>query len=559
MHDDEGEAEDLASFKEVAAATAAFRPGAVDPGNLQGDYRTGVVRTMLVARVEENSKGSIRAIYSSHDDKVPMALIDSSHSAFNLCDPGAWVQMGKYAKNAGWEWNTHLTRKAYPATFQRMQQTAQQVRESCRKLQENYFKQFITGDLDEIFVGIFRCTADTIWYSDTSIVIKKKSAMSAALTTVADLTHQHRHKLHTLNFDTWLAQIVNAARDAVVVVNKVKVKVEYRLSASDQQLCYVNSKRIAHDDVNKVISQVTCFSEDQKGYDEYVKTVSAVSLKFHNFVAKGMPFKTLAIRKVGEAVAQKTLCDREMPARNNLVGEIKVAIDARFPVRKKPQTRSEVFICGKWRKISNIDMLSRRAAEQRYRGGKRYALMDCSAAAVDSTERQVLEHLELLDNWIEKEDRIIPRSWISEYRRYYNDTQRAYLKGDKTAEAKALVKQFNVAIQTSFNEQYKALQKSREILARIVEQEHVVVKPSGGTLVYEVTGKSGMVYLITESTGAVQVKQTKEHLCVVNGQNTEMAGYDYIAALISALRHDTMTAKKIHTVDRALTRHQKAS
>jgi len=562
MMDDDGEAVSLSSFKEVAVSRAQFRPAAVDP-NLTvqvANSRSHTNRYILVARVTENDKGTVRAIFSSSADDVPTLLVSSAEECFNALDPGACVIIKRGSYDAALEWRPLHTLGAYKATAasRRTRRTAYQ--KGLGEIRKTYFDGFVSGAIPEIFIGIFSVRGKVFTYSDTTIEVGRWAAMMDALNAVGAHTNDNRARLGLVPFESWIHTIIRAVPDNVaVIINKVRVTLSSKLTnaASPATLWYVNGKKISAPDVDAVLAQATCFGGDQKGYDDFVKSVSRVSMKFHRLVASGMAFKSTVAKAVGEGIKSAVMCDRALPANNNMPSTVNVDVSMMFPVRKKPGKRSEVRIAGAWRKITNIDTLARRSGEKSYSHGRRYPVFS-GMDEITKTQRTLLNHLVLLDNWIEDEDQIIPRSWTTFGQDAYRGGVGFYnLRPGHLDDIKRVVGQFETSVADSFREQYHALRKSRELLGRVIEQERVVVTQKDAEVYYDVTGSSGLVYRVKESSGATIIKSTGAHLCVVNGHGNDIAGYDYIVSLISALRHDLMTANKIHTVKNALARKAK--
>ncbi len=88
-----------------------------------------------------------------------------------------------------------------------------------------------------------------------------------------------------LVFTNWL-QYTSGVK-ASMLIGRVNVAVEYRITTSSTALSYVNGYRINRGEVTDVLRQAMCFRTNED-YEAFLKQVSTCSLAIHNILAQGL-------------------------------------------------------------------------------------------------------------------------------------------------------------------------------------------------------------------------------------------------------------------------------
>jgi hypothetical protein len=501
------------------------------------DYDRHEVR-IFIARVDSNETDTIRAIYSGVADPLPSLIVglkegSSAEDCYNQLDPGNTVEIHYGTWGVKGVYNRETTLGLYCQYSTKYAAAATLYAQKLAEYKDKYIQEFAAGKVEVAFVAIFRCTGgDTLSYTDTTIRIPDKDNLLSAMTTLArDTTTEFEPLLRTA---AWIGK--------EIFVNGVRVAVEVRHSSSGgATLNYVNGKRIAAADVNEVITHVTCF-RDQAAYNDYVATVSKISLKYHRAVTNGVE---TVCRGINSAEATT-------PLPNDY--SFDAVTTAKLQLRKvSVGTRAEVFLCGKWRKINNFDMFTTVAAHREHR---RYpqAIPPDGIEKLSNSRHRALAHLSRLDNFLVAEDWVFPQRMYGSAKgstRFHHGV----LRPDAMAAVTTLLDDFIQTFAASIGTQQAAIIRSKAMLDRVVAQEKVQVKlihDKYGTQIkdvhYLVTGKSGQKYMISQKTGAVTNVDSNAHICIVNAGGNTLGGYDYVTSLIHALANDNRSARQVTTL-----------
>jgi hypothetical protein len=116
-----------------------------------------------------------------------------------------------------------------------------------------------------------------------------------------------------------------------------------------------------------------------------------------------------------------------------------------------------------------------------------------------------------------------------------------------TGAAIALGKKFLEQFKIDMSKRQEALERSRELFLRIVEQEKVQSEGEPPNERWLVTGKSGRRYRVGRD-GKVTNLDDGGHVCIVNGGGRDLSGWDYLSNLVAALASDTMVAASVSTL-----------
>lgn len=347
-----------------------------------GNLRSG----MMINRIDADEDDSIRALYVNADDPQPKFIVANSETQFNNCDVGAWVT---YSKSDGQIANIKQDFERYEAsqllsdaesrsyycdqgpkgaTRRSYANNRDKYRDKVNETRKEYIKDLFNGEVKSLPVGIFQCYKDKLVYTDTTITIKDKEAYKQAV----EIACQNAS---VTEFEPLLAEIVEAARPHPVVINGTSVQQELR-----GNLTYINNRRISNPDVTTVIERVLCFPQAQDAYDDFVKSVSKISLKFHRANANGLEWRpgyAVSMENLDTTKAAKSVAGIRIPGSggHGRRGNSGMSKSCKLQFNKKSGKRAEVFLFGAWRKLRDFDAFIR--------------FLECSTSYNSREERKV--------------------------------------------------------------------------------------------------------------------------------------------------------------------------
>lgn len=351
-------------------------------------YHRGNEHLQVISRVMESADHSIRVCYPLHGDRtLPIILASATvnNSHFNELDAGNVVEVDCSATKMGnfgyrssrelcFEVHTALNLRNDPIDMKMCNHLMCNVggcdddndehpynrRKSLHAYAEAQVDKLAAEGSGEMRVGMVLCRWDdsTLRYTDTVVQILNRDAFNRAVHHLIMCTNEG-------NFMVLLRAIIELLDGTDVVVNGTSLRYEKRLAlgANGGDLGYVNGHRIAKPDLEEVLNHVVCCPGRQGEYDDFVSTVSKVSMKFHRAVANGLTVKfrtdTVPPRLRAAAANGEARPEIRVPGRgdhqHNGYDEDKLEFVA--PVRKSAGSRAEIMLFGQWRKIRDIDLL----------------------------------------------------------------------------------------------------------------------------------------------------------------------------------------------------------
>jgi hypothetical protein len=262
---------------------------------------------------------------------------------------------------------------------------------------------------------------------------------------------------------------------------------------------YINGFRIMKDDVATAISRAACY-RNQEQYNLFLKSISRMSLKWHDIVSNGLRVKICSMSRE----------ELNNPIPGKTFPKIKFIIDS--------ETRKISLMLSKERKVAinfskflkKVESINKKTDGKNLRRGDTYyctirnhtwaiqeivrALLECCANSNDLTNQDVVDLL------------------------YEANEVRSV-----------------------------ALAKSREFLANAVKITGAEEITFNGQQAYKVKG-SLREYVVVVSTAKVYDYESKQYRCIVNDQHYVGTGYDDIATRLLTLKNDLMTKHAVATL-----------
>jgi hypothetical protein len=561
MRDEDGYGELLSAFTESTRAESNISLIKKLDQDTRGE------QLLFIAKVTQNESATVRAVYSGVDDTVPIAVLGVDNSTFNELDAGNVITIGGYRSRAHRVISPRTCESVCKGLTKAYTAEQQEYDGQLSELKSKYLDDYLAGKVEIAFASIFTCRGTELRYTDTVIDLPKERLKGAVLAIMGETTR---------NFDQLFLTLIKAAN--CLKINGTKVSLEYRETKGGIMLPYINGKKIASPDVDKVLSRAICYPNQQAAYDDFVKTVSRVSMKFHEKVAAGVELAVDTyglnfnaalseeeVKKGGEK-AMPFLPGRARDHGRRGYGRGYSNAVCKLKLRKEFGKKAQVHLLGKWRTITKFDMFIDRC-EKPHRSGRRTTSTvrpnfadepgrysaekrtNKNALLITDNAKKAITKLSELDNFLVPADRVIQDSDIQKGTGGYGT--RGCIKKNRDIHKKMdkLGLEYIKMFCDSMKHEHDSVIKSREMLNRIVEETGTERVEERDDTMFIVTGESGIKYRIAESTGRVFEHGSNRALCIVNAGHTSAAGYDYIISLIAALAKDRRTAHKIYTVD----------
>jgi hypothetical protein len=325
-----------------------------------------------------------------------------------------------------------------------------------------------------------------------------------------------------LNLDEHQALLEDEAAEAgekkslpVFSINGISITAA--VSSTGQR--YINDVRINKDEIAQAIHRASC----HRGAEEYklfLKSISRMSIRWHDIIANGMPVK------IHENITRDEYSN---PVPGPAAPAIKFVIDKADKCIKiviNPERSVRVAL---GRLTSRIDTINRRTDSKIYYPKNK-------------------------DGWYH---RTVSRNYVwaaEEIAEALIDCCTFTKKvKDETGAVKPVVemlitKEDIVALLGVATEQKrKALERSKEFLQTAVRLTGAVEIEFMGKSAYKVKGAL-REYAVVISTAKVYDYDTKQYRCIVNDRHFAGVGYDDIASRLLALKNDSVMQEKINTL-----------
>jgi uncharacterized protein YlzI (FlbEa/FlbD family) len=508
--------------------------------------------SLFIAKVLANKHDNLRVCYSGHNDTVPTVIATTEYDNYDHLDVGNVVSFRAYSDAVEVVLNNREVQRALPATTQARHTASDQLAQELARIRQTYIQRFLQQEIDVLFVSIFRVEDNVLSYGGIRIVVKNKlqevlTELSDRVTRAGSNAQSANSRQRAFEFEHLLPTIVKTAGD--VEVDGVTLRYLLQDNKSETaELHYLNGRKIARDDLDEVINRVTCYRNQPELYAQFLQQVSTVSLKFHRSCARGIPIGNQAVAGIiKDAFFAADAASAGGHALPNDFGEYNTDIATAavtLPFRKlNAATCGEVFILSCWRKVENFDLLLEACSGCIPRQYKHKVSIN-NARAHDgraNAELSVLRLLFYIDRALTEACRVtFP----------YLEPANSYRSArglNATGAAIALGKKFLEQFKIDMSKRQEALERSRELFLRIVEQEKVQSEGEPPNERWLVTGKSGRRYRVGRD-GKVTNLDDGGHVCIVNGGGRDLSGWDYLSSLVAALASDTMVAASVSTL-----------
>lgn len=361
-------------------------------------------------------------------------------------------------------------------------------------------------------------------YGVTAIYTNKIEAELDALAKANNKEKAKEEPVAGLNLDEHAAQLEDEAVDVAVEkqtlkeikINNIPIKVS--LSVTGQR--YINDIRINKDEIAQALHRASCH-QSAEDYKLFLKSISRMSIKWHDIIANGIPFKLQEFMTADEydnpepglnSPAIKFIIDKDDK-------QIKVVVNkdraVRINIGRFAQRATTI------NKRTNNKMYNPKDDVYRWRASMprrdhrwcaeevTKALIDCCTFKGKVKNAEGVEQ-EVTSVLITREDIVSLLSVVGEQKR-------------------------------------KMIERSKEFLNTAVRLSGAVQIDFMGKPAYKVKGTL-REYAVIIKTAKVYDYDTKQYRCIVNDRHYNGAGYDDVAARLLALKNDSVMQAQIGTL-----------
>lgn len=543
---------------------------------------------LMVTQVFCNADDTIRAVYVAKSLYPQLVVAVSQEQLYREMDPGAIICIVRGSiESVHRAMSKKLVTGLYPKWAAALEGKRRDKFSYLLTYKKQYLERYLGGELPDAFINIFKAEGNTLRYTDSVIEFHNREDTARALRAIIT---QDTNDYETL-FMLMAEQFTNSEHGLSVNGVSVRHTTETRVNKAlvDVTLNYINGKRIPKSDVEECIRRALCYPDGEEQYNTFLSEVSKVSLKFHKAVLRGIPVRLYE----GDLAAM----DRLSPTEDGFKGLFEAKsdgdiiqngfnhytwgnafADTHMRTRKCKGKKSQVFLMDQWRTIANFDAFYSRASDPHRKGSRSltHASMDgvfnhsytyasrfdrgggdeelSGSKVLSRACIHVLNIMVRLDAFLVPSDRMIcgkltrhnPESLIGGY----NSSALSIPKSMQTY-ALSIVREFAKGFEDAFQDARDRLDRSRELLANVIEKTQTELRTVGDRTDYIVTGTSGNRYRIDGASHGVY-DMTGAHICIVRAMVTDVVGFDYLCSLILALSQDKRTAKSIYTLEKHL-------
>lgn len=510
-------------------------------------------KAYMIGRVMASADDTVRVLFADPDSQVIRAVcsLGMGSAEYNALDAGKFMMIKTKGVETYDPSLKNKTNKKLPDLGTQMrcvpirgENGYPDSKEGYARLRADYIKDFMRGRYKEAQLKCFKFTKTSMSYSDTVI-----TADRAGINKALEIAETCRSE----DFATLYTEVLKGAYGHRFNVNGVNVKVDRKESQGQAAVrYYVNNHRISAPDLFEVLNHALCFPGAPEVYEDYLVTVSKVSLKFHRAISKGLYFVMnsdyLDYNIQGEGHSGPEIrrpggMDRSMG--NRLCIKLKV--------NKVFGKKMNFEFAGRTRFVNEFDAFVRVAGNNLL---KRDARLPAVAGGLP--HHSLLTRLTAIDHDLTPESRFMTGMDRGTVNGFDDD---GIMYSDTNLEiAERLYREFSSSFAADIDKEYRVRRRSHELLQQVMADTGArCVQDEKDAWVYKVTGVSGTRYTIDERSAAVFLDsgESKDHICIVKANN-DVDGYDYISSLLIALSQDKYTARNIDTLQRHVNKDKAA-
>ena len=282
---------------------------------------------------------------------------------------------------------------------------------------------------------------------------------------------------------------------------------------------YINDVRINKDEIAKAVHRASCH-RTAEDYKLFLKSISRMSIKWHDVIANGLQFKIHST--ISRQEYQEAAPSIDAPA-------IKLCVD--------PADKQFKLQVDQDRKVRvNLSKLIKKAETLNKRTDAR--------TFYPKAQLGYYRRAEVRDyNWCAAELAGLLMDCCTFKKVVKNEDGT-----EKTTEETLITREDIVALLSVVNEQKKAIiERSKEFLNTAVKLTNATLIEFLGKKAYHVKGVL-REYAVVIENAKVYDYATKQYRCIVNDRHYAGAGYDDIAARLLALKNDSMMQEHIGTL-----------
>ena len=306
-------------------------------------------------------------------------------------------------------------------------------------------------------------------------------------------------------------------RDAVSSVKINGIPINTSITKTFQR--YINGVRINKDELAKAISRASCY-HNEGDYKLFLKSISRMSIKYHDIIANGLPVK------IHSTISRDEYATSEP---SSLAPALKLCIDSQHKHFKLQVDKDRSVRVNLGKLIKKVEVLNKKT------NGKFYYGIVPGQFYKSNTSRNYIWCTEQLINALIE----------------CCTFQKAQKKEDGTEELVSevlITREDIVKLLAVVNEQkQQVIERSKEFLATAVKLTDAKVIEFLGKRAYHVKGTL-REYAVIIDTAKVYDFATKQYRCIVNDRHYAGAGYDDIAARLLALKNDSAMQQHIGTL-----------
>ncbi len=317
-------------------------------------------------------------------------------------------------------------------------------------------------------------------------------------------------------YSQYVEELLNQSLEAKVLtpikINGIEIKPS--ITATYQR--YINGIRINKDEVAKVIHRASCF-HDQKDYNLFLKSISRMSIRWHDIIANGLPVK----------IHQMNYDELKSPTPSERAPVIKFFIDTddhrQIKIKVDDKRAVRVQFSKLLKKVDSLNRKTNGGYGAQYINGYRYTTRNGEWCA-----RELVAILAECCTFAEKTK--------NENGEEVNTVKVEITKEDLTKLLGVVQK-----------EKEAMLKRSKEFLASAVKLTGAESIEFLGKPAYKVKGLL-REYAVVIEDAKVYDYATKQYRCIVNDRHYKGAGYDDIASRLLALKNDSVMQNHIGTL-----------